>query len=235
MASTRSIACQSDQPRGERNVTNALDARRPDAARRVVEDPAEADLVGAVERQLQVREEILHLLALEELLPADDLVRHHLLAERLLDRLRLPVRPVEHRHLARQDPLVPDRLADLRIATHSASASGDAATTDRTLAPPQAVGEEDLLVLRVEAPLDDRVGHVEYRLHRAVVLLEPQALTFARGEVLVEVEVCCAPRRRASRESTGAVVPHDAEVLQLAGEQAEHLELRALRVLVLVD
>ena len=86
-------------------------------------------------------------------------------------------------------------------------------------------------MLSVEASLDDGVGDVEDRLHRAVVLLE---LHHLRAELLVEGEdvphVGAAPA-----VDRLVVVPHDTEVLPLAGEEAKDFELRAVRVLVLVD
>src|SRR5581483_5874471 len=80
---------------------DALDGRRPDAARRIVDDAAQADLVARRDGQLQVGDRILDLFALEERLPADHLVRERLRAQRLLDRLRLDVRAVEDGEVAR--------------------------------------------------------------------------------------------------------------------------------------
>src|SRR5262249_13725175 len=80
---------------------DALDRRRADAARRIIDDAAQADLVARRDRQLQVRDRVLDLLALEEGLAADHLVVERLRAQRLFDRLRLHVAAVEDGEVAR--------------------------------------------------------------------------------------------------------------------------------------
>src|SRR5439155_10260651 len=100
-------------PLGERVQREALDARVAYPARRIIDDAPQADLVGAIERELQVREQVLHLFALEERLPAHHTMRHRLLAQRLLHRLGLAVRPIEDGDVLRLTLLVANEPLDL--------------------------------------------------------------------------------------------------------------------------
>src|SRR5437867_3984732 len=77
MAARRFTASMASQSFGFPPLTgpNAADIGVADAARRIVDHAPERDFVGAIQCQLQVREDVLDLLALEELLSADDAVR----------------------------------------------------------------------------------------------------------------------------------------------------------------
>src|SRR2546425_116238 len=75
---------------------------RADAPRRHVENARERDGVVRVLDQPQVREQILHLSPLVEAHAADDLVRHGVAEQNLLDRARLRIRAVEDREIGRR-------------------------------------------------------------------------------------------------------------------------------------
>src|SRR5260370_13368446 len=72
-----------------------LERELADSARGIVHDTPQADLVCRIESELQVRENVLYLFALEKLHAADDTVRHALFAQRFFDKARLPIGPVE--------------------------------------------------------------------------------------------------------------------------------------------
>ena len=197
----------------------------------IVQDPTEADLVRGVERELEVREDVLHLLSLEELRAADDAVGDSLFAQRLLEQPRLPVRAVQHRDVARTLPLLAKEAADLPSDPRGLDLRrGRDRDADR--ATPGPLGEELLAPLGVRALGDDRVRDREDRRNRAIVLLE---LHDARPlEVLLEVEDVAHVGAAPAVDGL-IVVAHGAHVAAIAAEQAQHLELRAVRVLVLVD
>ena len=75
-----------------------------DAARRHVDHAPQADVVVRVDDQLQVGERVLDFLALVEADAADDLVGDALAHQRVFNRARLRVGPVEHGHHARRRP-----------------------------------------------------------------------------------------------------------------------------------
>ena len=76
------------------------------AARRRVQDAREREGVVRIPDQPQVGQRVLHLAALIERHPADDLIRESERAELVLDRARLRVRPVQNGDVPR-----PVRLA----------------------------------------------------------------------------------------------------------------------------
>jgi hypothetical protein len=134
--------------------------RLADAARRVVHDAPEADLVARVHDDLHVREDVLHLLALEELLSAHDAVGDALLAERLLEAPSTARWSGRGRDLARALALFAHEARDLR-ATQLASTSGVGATTTRTLSPRPRSVKSTLRASRRSRFGDDGVGDRE--------------------------------------------------------------------------
>ncbi len=149
-----------------------------------VEDPAQRDLVGRVDQHPQVGDRVAHLAALVEAHPADDLVGLAGPDEHLLEHAGLGVGAVEDRDVGRPHPgLVGERVDLLR---HEAGlvvlVVGDVAHDPLAGA---GVGPE-LLGLAALVVADHRVGGVEDRLGRAVVLLEQDRAGV--GEVLLEVE-----------------------------------------------
>ena len=102
----------------------------------------------------------------------------------------------------------------------------------RTGRPPALSAEKHLAPLGVGALGDDGVGHSQDGRPRSVILLE---LDDPRpGEVAVEVED--VSHLGAAPAVNGLIVVADrADVHALAAEQAKHLELGAIGVLVLVD
>src|SRR5690606_11252909 len=92
-------------------LLDAPHRRRPDAARGVVDDAADARRVVRVRDELEVGEGVLDLLARVEREAADDAVRDAAAPERVLDGAALRVRPVEDGDLA-----VGDAVADVEVA-----------------------------------------------------------------------------------------------------------------------
>jgi hypothetical protein len=76
-----------------------LHGRLADAARRRVEDPIEADVIGRVRQDLEVSEDVLDLAPVVEADRSEDPIRDPRLQHRLLEEPRLRVRAVEHRAL----------------------------------------------------------------------------------------------------------------------------------------
>ena len=71
-----------------------------DAARRHVDDAAQADVVVRIDQQLEIGERVLDFLALVEAHAADDAVGEARAHQRVFDDARLRVRAIEHRHRA---------------------------------------------------------------------------------------------------------------------------------------
>jgi hypothetical protein len=208
-----------------------LDARVADASGGVVHDAAEADLVLRVDDHLEVGKDILDLLPLEELLPADDPVGDAELAEGLLEGLRLRVGAVEDADFARALAFVAHEARDL--ARDPARLDlGRRREDDAHGVATRPLGEEHLLVARLRALRDDGVGDGEDGGARAVVLLELDDVS--AGEVVLELEDVAHVGAAPAVDGL-VVVADDAEVLVLLAEGADERELRAVRVLVLVD
>ena len=228
-ASGSAIACEQRAPARLGVRHEPLERRVADPAPRPVRDAEQRAGVARVREDAQVRGRVPDLRALVEARPADDLVRHVLPDEHVLQHARLRVRPVEDRDLARRDAAVDER-GDL---------GGDEArlgvlVLDLDDADGIALAEvgEELLRLALAVVLDDRVGRAEDRVRRAVVLLErddPRA-----GEVALELHDV-ADVRAAERVDRLVRVADGADVPVLAAEELEQPVLRVVRVLVLVD
>ena len=157
--------------------------RVADPAPRRVDRALEGEHVARVDEQVQVGDSVLDLGAVVELGAADHLVVDVVRDEDVLEQARHGVGPVEDGHLVARGARVDEPL-DLRR---------DPA---RLLAVTLELPDLDLVALFLVGPevlleaaavvLDDRVGGVEDRLSRAVVLLELDDAGV--GEVLLEVE-----------------------------------------------
>ena len=186
--------------------------------------------VGGVREQREVGDRVLDLGALVELRAADHLVGDVVADERVLEHPALGVGPVEDRDLVRAIVLLGDEPLDL---------AGDVARLrvlvvelgDHDRLPAPGLGPEVLLLLLAVVG-DDRVGRVEDRLGRAVVLLELDDL--GAGEVALEVEDVADVGAAEAVDRLG-VVADDRQVAVLLGQQLQQPVLRAVRVLVLVD
>ncbi len=207
------------------------DGRVTDPARRVVDDPPEGHLVLRVEDELEVRDEVLHLFALVELLPADHPDRDLPLLQRALDQRRLAVGSVEHGHVLGPRVLALEEALDLVAdeARLDVGIDGDDHLHEVALHPRRA---QDLAVAARCRLRQHRVGHVEDGLARSVVLLELHHL--GAGEMSLEIEDV-AHVGAAPRVDGLVVVADDAHVLVLPAEEPHQLELRVVGVLVLVD
>ena len=134
-----------------------------------VDDALDRHLVGRVGHRLEVGEQILDLAAVIELGAAHDLVRHALLDQLFLDHPALRVGPVEQRQVAPPAALAvqPAHLVDhprALVVLVFGVVPGDQLAAD--LLGPQRLG------LAHHVVGDHRVGGVEDRLRRPVVLLQ---------------------------------------------------------------
>ena len=177
----------------------------------------------------EVGEQILDLAAVVELGTAHDLVGHAETTELFLQSQALGVRPVEDGDVApavmapvvQPRDLVTDPLGFVALVL--GVVAGDELAAH--LLGPQRLGLAHGVVG------DDRVGGVEDRLGRPVVLLEHDHRGV--GERLLELED--VPNVSASKSVHTLVgVTHDADVAVLLGEHEDELVLGAVGVLVLV-
>src|SRR3989454_2358032 len=216
------LACGREQ-RGARLVAQA--------ARRRVQDAREREGVVRIPDQPQVGQRVLHLAALIERHPADDLIRESERAELVLDRARLRVRPVQNGDVPRPVRLAftlksldlsRDDLGFMRLVVRLHHDDGS------TTLP---VGPQLLLFARGVVP-HHRVRRVEDPLRRAIVLLELDDL----GVRIVAFEIEDVPHVGAApAEDRLIVVADDGQVLLEAGEVSQEHVLGAVGVLVLVE
>ena len=209
-----------------RGAGGLVDAARPDAAGRGVDDAPEADVVVGVDDHLQVGEGVLDLLAFVEADVADDVVRDLGPAQRVLDAARLRVRAIEHGCLSRGVRLAGDDAGDgVGLVVFGLGAQ----VLDRVAR--GAPGPQGLVGAVLVAG-DERGRGGDDVAARAVIALEVD--DGALGEVLLErpdvSDVGAAPA------VDGLVgVADGADVAVVAGEQVGQLVLRVVGVLVLVD
>ena len=212
-----------------REGIKALDARRADAAPRLVDRASQRDRVGRVVERLQVRHRVLDLGALVEAGAADHLVGNAVSHEQVLEDARLRVRPVEDCDVSRGDALV-EQPANARsdeaclglLVLHLDHADRLALAE---------VGPEALLE-PVRVVCDDGVRGVEDPLGRAVVLLEPDH--GGVREVTFEVEDV-ADVGTAERVYGLIRVADREQVAMPRRQELRDAVLRVVGVLVLVD
>ena len=212
-----------------RVLRQPLEGRLADPPPRAVHDPPERHLVGRVGDHLEIRDRILHLGPLVEARAADHAVRHALADEQILEHARLRIDPVEDGDVGRARTAV-DRLGDL---------AGDEPRLGMLvvgLDDPHRHAAAELrpepLRLAVRVAVDDRVGGVENRLRRAVVLLERDDV--GAREVVLElgdVSDVGAPEG----VDRLILVADDRDVPVALREERHEPELGVVRVLVLVD
>ncbi len=213
---------------GPRRIGETVKRCLADAAARRGDRAPKGDVVGRVDDQTQVGEQVLDLAPLVESHAAHDDVGNARPAERVLENARLGIGPVEERDITVVQPLAAQRPDRLR---HPASFF---------VLVPGAVDLRPLSlgVVRPEALLparavvrDDGRGDAQDALGRAVVLLERH--DEAIGEVLLEVEDVA--QIGAAPAIHGLVgVAHDAEVPVLLGQKLDDAVLGAVGVLVFV-
>ena len=214
-----------------RPAAQMLQRRQADAPSRIVHHPVEGDLVPGVREEPKVGQHVLDLAALVEAHAPHDLVGHTRAAERVLERSRLGVGPVQHRHLTvrqarcRLDaPLHfvhdPACLVVLVERLHE----GDQFA-------PLALGPERL-PLPIHVLRDHAIRGVQDALARTVVSFEPH--DSSSGERLLEVENVLDIRASPTVDRL-VVVPDDHEVVMRSSHQLDEAKLSPVRVLVLVD
>ena len=201
----------------------------PDPPPRGVDDAPERDSVRLVDEQGEVSHRVLDLRALVEAGAADHLIGDPVAHQHVLEHAALGVGPVEDRDVVARAALVHQPL-DLR---HGEARLGvlvlQLAHVHRIAL--AEIGPERLVLARAVVG-DDRVGGVQDRLRRAVVLLE---LDHRRvREVVLEVQDV-ADVRAAEAVDRLVVVSHHRDVAVLLAEQLEPAVLGPVGVLVLVD
>src|SRR5215472_4066095 len=165
-----------------RPLAQRFEALGAEAPRRVIYDALEGGVVAAVADQAQVRERVLDLGALEEAQAAVDLVGNARRDECFLEHARLGVRAVEDRNVPAERAVrnvLADAVGDeLRLVTLIEGAIEVDRLAPRTARP-------EILAEAVRVVGDERVGRIEDRSGRAVVLLELEELRV--GIVAAEV------------------------------------------------
>ena len=181
-----------------RKALDRLHHALADAARRHVDHAPQADVVVRVDDQAHVRQRVLDLLALVEPHAADDLVRQPLAHQRVFDRPRLRVGPVEHR----------DRWRRRRRRARPGGAGDEVGLLELVAAaeiercgrrPVRSVQRR--LSLRFRFWLMTAGGRVQDDLGGSVVSLELDGRA-PRGSP-ARSRGCCAGRRRATCRWTG--------------------------------
>ena len=239
-----SIAAQNVPTDSRRHgCPECLDGLVADRPGRHVDDPLEGDRVRVAAQDPQVGQRVLHLAALVEAGPADQLVADPVAQERLLDRPALGVRAVHHGDVARTRPA----LLVVGLAGQERTAATDQAfdlagdpfgllflvvgleALDR---PATGLLGPQLLVRSGGVPADDGMGGVEDQLGRAVVLLELDHGGVRLVALEVEDVAQVGPTPRVDRL---VVVADDAQVVVARRERPDPQVLGPVRVLVLVD
>ena len=221
---------QEPRPTRPRRRPQSVDRRLADPAGRHVDDALERGVRRVVPEQAQVRDHVLHLLALEERHRADHLGRDARRSQVLLEHARLCVGPVEDRDVRRRVRAVvqqaPDRLRDeVRLAALVARLIDLERLAGAAVRPQR-------LHVPVDVLLDDAVRRVEDRLRRAIVLLELHDVRVR--EVAVEVEQVTRLGAAPGVDRL-IVVTHDRQVARRGREVAHEVVLHTIRVLELVD
>ena len=203
--------------------------RLADGALGLVDDAAQPDDVARVVDDAQIGDEVLDLLALEELGAAEQPVRDARLDEILLNDAGLGVHPVEDGVVAVAHSLGDVLLDGVGDEFRLGVLVGELAQLDLL---PRAVLGPEVFALAGHVVADDLVGGVEDVLGGAVVLLEPD--DGRAGELLLKAQDVL-DGRAAELIDALVVVADDAEVFVGARQQAHELKLGVVGVLVLVD
>ena len=199
-----------------------------DLAGRLVDDAAQAQIVGRVGHNGHVGQDVLDLLAVIEPLAAHDLVRDARPGEVRLDGAGLGVHAVEH-------SMIPQAGALFQMA---ADDGGNVAGLILLVFGRVAV---DLVALAVVCPeglalaalvvFDNAVGRVQDVGGGTVVLFQPDDLR--AGEMLLEVQDVLDGGAPETVDAL-VIVAHHTDVLLRPGEQAHQMELGNAGVLILV-
>ena len=201
-----------------------------ESARRHGQHPQKALVVPRIHDQLQIRRRILDLFPLEELLSPDDLRADAAPPELLFKETRQIVGAVKNREV---------RIAHLRIARdHILDRIRDELRFRLAVAEPEDFDHLPLPFRRPEILLvahvvfgDDRVGGIQDRVRRTVVLFKFDL--FRAGEIIREVKNV-GHHGAAPGINALVVVADHADVHVFSGEQAQDAELRKIGVLILI-
>ncbi|CDC95621.1 putative uncharacterized protein [Alistipes sp. CAG:268] len=211
-------------------LRDALHGRIADAAGRVIDDAAEGLVVARVDHQADVGQHVLDLLVVVERRALVDAVGDAAAAEVVLEHGRLVVRAVEDHRLG---PGIAGRahlVAQIRNH-HLGLLSVGIGLQDTDLLT-HVARREAVLVHALRVAHDDRIGRLDDRPRRAVVLLELEDLRV--GEILLEREDVL-DLRPAERVDRLRVIAHDADLRVELREAADDDILRIVGVLVLID
>jgi len=208
---------------------HTLDRRSADAARRIVDDAPQTQIVARVVDDGKIRKHVLDLGTLEELGAAHDLIRHAVAFEGVFERVRLCVHAVQHgiffpvpaavvvHHDAADNKIRLVLLVENRLDEHAVARAR--------------IGPEGL-ALPAGVVLDDGIRRVEDILRGAVVLL--QADRAAALVFLFKVQNICDVRA-AKFVNALVIVADDADVALFPHKLLHQKILQAVRVLILVD
>ncbi len=211
-----------------RQLMQRLETRLAEAPPRRVDDALEFEVVGRVERHLEIGGGVLDLLALVEARAADHAIGEAKGDEAVLEGAHLEGGADEDGDLAQGMALALE-LLDV-LADHAGLFLVVPAAFDLDLLAQIAVGAERL----AEAPFvvgDQARGRAEDMAGRAVVALEPDDL--GAGEVGLESEDVVDLRAPPAIDRL-VVVADAANIAVALGEQAEPQILRDVRILILV-
>ncbi len=181
-----------------------------------------------IDDQLEIGERVLDFLAFVEPDAADDLVRHRLAHQRILNRPRLRVGAIENRKHpfnVLRSCLLHGAGDEVRLFELVTAAEVDDLSSALAVRP-------EALVLPVAILLDDRGRRVEDHLRRPVVLFEAHDARL--GKVVLEVED--VPEVRSAPLVDRLVrIADDRQVAMDLGEPLDEHVLRTVGVLILVD
>ena len=203
---------------------------RPETPRRRVHDSAKRELVTRIQGDAHVRDAVFDFLPIEKLGSTKDAVRNSRDAELLFEQLGLGIGTVEHRNpawigafsLELSDLGGHELRLFLRLGKHA----------DANRRPRFPHWFQDLRVGPLARLLDRRVGDIQDRGPRSIVLLELG--DDGARKVLLEIENV-VDAGAAPAVDRLIVVSDDAYVSPLVGKQANQVELRSVGILELVD
>ncbi len=199
-----------------------------DSARRRIDHTQQGNIIVRINRQAGVGQGVLDFRALIERKAAEHPVTHAARAQGFLKGARLRIRAIQHTDahggiVAMEDPDAVGGIFRFGL--------GIASFKENQIAARRARGYQILsqtpLVMR-----DDFSGRVQNFLRRAVILLETHDAR--AGIIFIEAQNVADIRAAPSVDGL-ILVPDDAEVARLAGQQAQEVILYAVGVLILVD
>ena len=211
------------------NLPHDFHRSRADAARRAVDDPSQAQIIGRRGNEAQIRQHVLDLGPVEEAGAADDAVGDAAALEGVFKLVGLGVHAVEHRMIP---PVCPPPVGgqDLRGDILGLVPLVVGEVMGQQLSPVLVCPE--LFALALEVVGDDGVGRVQDMGGAAVILLESDD---AAAPVLAFKAQDVFDRGAAEFVDGLVVVTHHADVSPAVRQKGGQAVLQTVGVLVLVD